>query len=58
MECKHTWVYAPYVLTSNPPQYPKICSKCGTTDIEPAIVPIRETESYDDIVERFNKEKK
>ena len=29
--CNHegTKVYAPYILTSNPPQSPWVCSKCG-----------------------------
>jgi hypothetical protein len=28
-DCKHDKVFAPYILTSNPPQYPWICRKCG-----------------------------
>lgn len=29
MSCEHEKVYAPYVLTSNPPQYPWVCKLCG-----------------------------
>ena len=28
LECEHRKVFAGYVLTSNPPQLPWVCSKC------------------------------
>jgi hypothetical protein len=33
-DCTHEKVYANYVLTSCPPQYPWICRKCGEKGID------------------------
>lgn len=34
-ECKHeNKSYAPYVLTSYPPQYPWICRDCGKNGVD------------------------
>ena len=32
--CKHEKVYANYILTSNPPQSPWICKKCGAEGVD------------------------
>lgn len=53
--CKHKKVYSNYVLTSNPPQYPWICEKCGTegTDVGPVF-----HSRYEEIKEKFDKQNK
>lgn len=49
--CKHKKVYADYTLTSNPPKYPWICSKCGDTGADQEI--IRKAPSYEDLIKHF-----
>jgi len=34
--CQHDKSYSPNVLTSNPPQYPWVCRKCGATGTDTA----------------------
>jgi hypothetical protein len=51
-KCKHNKVYANYILTSNPPQSPWICSKCGFKGVDRGQFPTEET--YEDIDRRFN----
>lgn len=31
-KCEHSWVYANYILTSDPPQRDRICEKCLTEE--------------------------
>ena len=53
-ECIHDKVYANCVLTSNPPQYPWICKKCGEKGIDHGM---DWTTEYEDLVKKFEVEK-
>jgi len=54
-KCDHEKVYANYVLTSNPPQYPWICKKCGEKGIDRGSY--YNANAYDELVKEFEKEK-
>ena len=49
--CKHEKVYANYTLTSDPPQYPWICRKCGKTGVDRGTATNNE---YDGLVKIFS----
>lgn len=51
-ECKHEKVYADYILTSNPPQYPWICRLCGETGTDHEVF---SKNDYEEIKKIFNK---
>jgi hypothetical protein len=51
--CNHDKVYANHVLTSNPPQYPWICSKCGTTGRD-VTFDDNKGPTYDDLNKQFH----
>lgn len=50
-ECKHDWCYSSWILTTNPPQYPKICRKCGKQEIEVGYSYL--TNEYDELIKKF-----
>jgi len=52
-DCKHSWVWSNYVLTSNPPQRDRICSECGRVE---RITPIyyKHEPGFDDIYKQFH----
>lgn len=51
-ECNHQKVYADYILASNPPQTPWICSICGEKGLDRGLLtPPKAT--YAEIVELF-----
>lgn len=54
-ECNHDKVFSNYVLTSNPPQYPWICRKCGymSRDIGEYYSARNE---YEELIEKFRKD--
>jgi len=49
-KCQHEKVYASYILTSNPPQYPWICKKCGLRGFDMGILTYDE---YGEIIKQF-----
>jgi hypothetical protein len=51
--CKHQKVYANYILTSNPPQHPWVCSICGETGRDQGATV---KDNYTETIKRFNKE--
>jgi hypothetical protein len=54
MKCEnHKKVYANYILTSNPPQYPWICSECGEKGTDRK--DYYDGPSYDEIYKKFYK---
>jgi hypothetical protein len=53
--CNHDKVYANYALTSNPPQYPWVCRKCGAKGIDQG--QYYNYGEYDRIVKEFEKSK-
>lgn len=54
--CNHSKVYANYVLTSNPPQHPWICSICGEKGVDMESININN--EYEELIKIFNKESK
>ena len=50
--CQHNKVYADYILTSNPPKIPWICSKCGEKGIE-EYVAIEKKLDYEELIQKF-----
>jgi hypothetical protein len=50
--CRHEKVYANYVLTSLPPQYPWICKLCGLTGVDAGAS--YKANEYDELVKRFH----
>ncbi len=55
MECEHLKVYAPYILASNPPQTPWICSKCGLKGRD--VIGVYEENKYAEIEKQFKETK-
>jgi len=51
-ECKHEKVYANFVLTSDPPQHPWICRKCGERGRDISKHSMNENE-YDKLIRKF-----
>lgn len=49
-ECQHDKVFSNIVLTSNPPQYPWICRKCGFEGVDRGTMYVDE---YSEIKRRF-----
>ena len=50
-KCNHNKVYANYILTSNPPQSPWICSECGETGTDKGSY--SGGDPYSDLVKKF-----
>ena len=55
-EHEHDWVYANHVLMSNPPQYPKICRKCGKEGCDRGEF-VQMGNEYEEIQRKFRGEK-
>jgi hypothetical protein len=53
-KCQHDKSYAPYILVSDPPQYPWICRKCGLRGIDYGEVCFND---YHETLEKFKIEK-
>lgn len=51
-ECKHEKVFANFILTSNPPQYPWVCKLCGETGVDQGLFQKNE---YEEIMKYLNK---
>ena len=51
-ECQHEKVFAPYILTSNPPQYPWICRKCGYRSVDKGNITI-DVNEYARLCQKF-----
>jgi hypothetical protein len=52
--CKHNKVYANYMIMSNPPRHPWICSICGEQGAD--VENLNTDSKYDDLIKQFNKE--
>ena len=53
--CGHLWISADYILTSNPPQTPQICSMCGERRTQTGTLNLMV--KYDDIMRKFHGDK-
>ena len=53
-DCEHDKVYANITLTSNPPQHPWICRKCGERGTDQGTILSNE---YDELVKQFENKK-
>lgn len=52
--CNHDWVRSNIVLLSNPPQFPKICRKCGQRGCDTGEY-VGVPSEYDEIAKKFDK---